>query len=195
VFFSRMHDFLCLKLQFIQKAWFVFYIQEFCLSIPRLVFHLFLVSLFKRLFIILVALALCCCMRAFSSCGEWGLLFVGVAGFSCSGFSCCRARALGVQASVAQHTGTAAAAPGLQNVASEVVAHGLSYSPARGIFLEQGWNLCLLHWQMNSYPLGHQGSLQFSSVQFSRSVVSDSLLPQESQHARPPCPSPTPRVH
>ena len=34
-----------------------------------------------------------------------------------------------------------------------------------------------------------------SSVQFSRSVVSDSLLPHESQHSRPPCPSPTPGVH
>ena len=34
-----------------------------------------------------------------------------------------------------------------------------------------------------------------SSVQFSHSVVSDSLRPHESQHARPPCPSPTPRVH
>ena len=33
------------------------------------------------------------------------------------------------------------------------------------------------------------------SVQFSRSVMSDSLRPHESQHARPPCPSPTPRVH
>ena len=33
------------------------------------------------------------------------------------------------------------------------------------------------------------------SVQFSRSVVSDSLWPHESQHARPPCPSPTPRVY
>ena len=33
------------------------------------------------------------------------------------------------------------------------------------------------------------------SVQFSRSVVSDSLWPHESQHARPPCPSPTPGVH
>ena len=38
-------------------------------------------------------------------------------------------------------------------------------------------------------------STQFSSVQFSRSVVSDSLWPRELQHARPPCPSPTPRVH
>ena len=36
---------------------------------------------------------------------------------------------------------------------------------------------------------------QFSSVQFSRSVMSDSLRPHESQHARPPCPSPTPGVH
>ena len=35
----------------------------------------------------------------------------------------------------------------------------------------------------------------FSSVQFSHSAVSDSLQPHESQHARPPCPSPTPWVH
>ena len=34
-----------------------------------------------------------------------------------------------------------------------------------------------------------------SSVQFSRSVVSNSLRPHELQHARSPCPSPTPRVH
>ena len=33
------------------------------------------------------------------------------------------------------------------------------------------------------------------SVQVSRSVVSDSLRPHELQHARPPCPSPTPGVH
>ena len=35
----------------------------------------------------------------------------------------------------------------------------------------------------------------FSSVQFSRSVVSNSLQPHEPQHARPPCPSPTPGVY
>ena len=35
----------------------------------------------------------------------------------------------------------------------------------------------------------------FSSVQFSHSGVSDSLEPHEQQHARPPCPSPTPGVH
>ena len=43
-----------------------------------------------------------------------------------------------------------------------------------------------------------QGLINFSvngSVQFSRSVMSDSLGPHELQHLRPPCPSPTPRVH
>ena len=37
--------------------------------------------------------------------------------------------------------------------------------------------------------------LTFISGQFSHSVESDSLWPQNSQHARPPCPSPIPRVH
>ena len=36
---------------------------------------------------------------------------------------------------------------------------------------------------------------RLSSVQFSHSVMSDSLQPHELQHASPPCPSPTPRVH
>ena len=44
-----------------------------------------------------------------------------------------------------------------------------------------------IHWSLSFSP--------FSSVQFSRSVVSNSLRPHESQHARPPCPSPTPGVH
>ena len=35
----------------------------------------------------------------------------------------------------------------------------------------------------------------FSSVQFSHSVMSNSLQPHELQHAKPPCPSPTPGVH
>ena len=37
--------------------------------------------------------------------------------------------------------------------------------------------------------------IHLSSVQFNHSVVSESLRPHESQHARPPCPSPTPRVY
>ena len=41
----------------------------------------------------------------------------------------------------------------------------------------------------------HTPNNSLSSVQFSWSVVSDSLWPHESQHARPPCPSPSPGVH
>ena len=41
----------------------------------------------------------------------------------------------------------------------------------------------------------HSSVYYFSSVQFSRSVVSDSLQPHGLQHARPPSPSPAPRVY
>ena len=47
-------------------------------------------------------------------------------------------------------------------------------------------------WDKVGFPTPLSKRLIFSSVQFSRSVVSDSLRPHESQHARPPCPSPTP---
>ena len=50
------------------------------------------------------------------------------------------------------------------------------------------------HWHIVSTQY-EAAIIRFSSVQFSRSVVSDSLRPHESQHSRPPCPSPTPRVH
>ena len=46
-----------------------------------------------------------------------------------------------------------------------------------------------------SYPNRVFLMVEYQSVQFSHSVVSDSLRPHESQHARPPCPSPTPGVH
>ena len=70
----------------------------------------------------------------------------------------------------------------------------------QGIFPTQGpcpHLLQLLHGQADSLPLSHLGSKQlyFNSVQFSHSVVSDSLRPREPQHARPPHSSPTPRVY
>ena len=54
--------------------------------------------------------------------------------------------------------------------------HGAEFSKSPGVYL------------------GHL-LIFFSSVQFSRSVVSNSLWPHELQHARPSCPSPTPGVH
>ena len=56
----------------------------------------------------------------------------------------------------------------------------------RCIFIPFSLSLKLIFNLFNTKPL--------SSVQFSRSVVSNSLQPNESQHARPPCRSPTPRV-
>ena len=53
--------------------------------------------------------------------------------------------------------------------------------------------LTLLRLYHNSLSLS--SAIIFFSVQFSRSVVSNSLQPHESQNARPSCPSPTPGVH
>ena len=50
-------------------------------------------------------------------------------------------------------------------------------------------------WQIDGKIVETVADLIFSSVQFSHSVVSNSLQPHESQHARPPCPSSTPGVH
>ena len=60
------------------------------------------------------------------------------------------------------------------------------YLFTRGLAIE----IEVLHARLCSFSLPHP---QFSSVQLA--VVSDSLRPHESQHARPPCPSPTPGVH
>ena len=48
---------------------------------------------------------------------------------------------------------------------------------------------------MNLSKLGETVKNREASVQFSHSVVSDSLRPHGLQHARPPCPSPIPGVH
>ena len=67
------------------------------------------------------------------------------------------------------------------------------------------WHLCLilvLEWRwphrmsLEVYlPLQFSGRVWVGSVQFSHSVMYNSLWPHELQHARPPCPSPTPRVY
>ena len=56
------------------------------------------------------------------------------------------------------------------------------------------WSL-LFHklWWLTPYLIGWKA--EDITVHCCRSVVSDSLRPHESQHARPPCPSPSPKVH
>ena len=67
-------------------------------------------------------------------------------------------------------------------------------------FLEYFWHPRIYSRALSSHATSELQSpsalcTHLHSVQFSRSVVSDSLRPHESQHARPPCPSPTPGVH
>ena len=49
--------------------------------------------------------------------------------------------------------------------------------------------------KLDLIPNSKDCGILMGSVQFSRSVVSDSLRPHELQHTRPPCPTPTPGVH
>ena len=73
--------------------------------------------------------------------------------FSQQWLSCFWAQTLGPKASVfAPH--------GLESSGSVAVTHGLSCSTAWGIFLDQGSNPCLLHWQVDSYPRNNPGRLR-----------------------------------
>ena len=55
------------------------------------------------------------------------------------------------------NVGWVVTAPRLQNAGSAAMVPWPSFSNACGILLDQGSNLCLLHWQADSYPLYHQG--------------------------------------
>ena len=111
------------------------------------------------MYLFLAVLGLRCCARAFSSCGEWGLLFVAVRGLliavSLVAVAEHRLQVHGLQQ--LWHVGSVVVVRGHQGSGSVVVAYGLSCSAACGIFPDQGSNLCLLHWQADSYPLHHQG--------------------------------------
>ena len=59
---------------------------------------------------------------------------------------------------------------GLWSRGSIAVAHGLSCFMAYRMFLDQGSNLCLLHWQADSLPLSHQGSSGYASC-FTKLII------------------------
>ena len=60
---------------------------------------------------------------------------------------------------------------GSRHAGSVVVAHGLSWSAACGIFPDQGPNPCPLYWQADSQPLHHQGSPQLYILHLSYGYV------------------------
>ena len=85
-------------------------------------------------FFVFAALGLLCCMRAFSSCGEQGLLFVGVRRLLIVVASCCGARALGAQAS-------AVVACGFRSCGSQALEHRFSSCGPWASLLHSMWDL------------------------------------------------------
>ena len=63
------------------------------------------------------------------------------------------------------------------------------------LYVKSGIRQSRVHQAYISHCVASILKVPWSSVQFSHSVVSDSLWPHESQHIRPPCPSPTPRAY
>ena len=98
---------------------------------------------FLKIYLCLAALALHCCTWAFSSCGEWGLLFT-------VGFSLQQLLSLG-------NTGSRVLGPQqLQHLGPGVGCMGLvTPMPIKS---SQTRDLGPLHWQVDSKPLNHQGS-------------------------------------
>ena len=95
-------------------------------------------AFFFLIYLFLAVLGLCCCMD-FSLVAESGSNSLVIV-----------CRLLIVMASLVKH--------GLRNTDSRVVAHRFGCSIACGVFPDQGSNTCLLHCQLNSLPLSHQGS-------------------------------------
>ena len=103
-------------------------------------------------------------LRLFSGCREQGLLFRAGLGSLIAVASLRWAQALG-SAQGFTSCGTGACrlwltGPRAPAVVAVVVAGGLSCSTPCDIFLDQGSNPCPLHWQADSYPLGHKGNPQ-----------------------------------
>ena len=84
--------------------------------------------LYKFIYLFMAVLGLHCCMRAFSSCGEWGYSSLRCAGFSLRWL-------LLLRSTGSRHAGFSSC------------ARGLSCCAACGIFLDQGSNPSPLHWQ------------------------------------------------
>ena len=97
---------------------------------------LFLIILL--IFFYFFVLGLHCCNWAFSSCNKQGCSWLWNTASHCSGFSCCRAQALG-------HVGSVVVAHRPQITGSVTVAHGPSCPEACGILPQQGLNMCFLH--------------------------------------------------
>ena len=133
-------------------------------------------STWSRYIIILIYSWIFCFARAVCECTGFlelqcagATLCCGAQGSRCSGFSCCGSkgsRLVGTRCQQLWHTSSVVVACRLQSMGLLVVVPGLSCSTACGIFLDQGLNPCPLHWQVDFYPLHHQGSPYIAGFYF-----------------------------
>ena len=131
-------------------------LDESLISLVYFSVNLLTIILAFLMYLFWIELSLCSCVWAFSSCGEWGLLFIAV-----------RRLPIAVASLVADCTLHRCELQLLLHAGSVVVAHMLSCSMACGIIP------CSLHWQALSYPLYHQGSpIQFFFFFFLTLIVS-----------------------
>ena len=93
------------------------------------------------------------------------------------------------------NAGGMASIPGLGRSPGEGNGNPLQYSCLENPMNRGAWRAIVQGGSKSQTQMSTCTKSHTTSVQFSRSVVSDSLQPHELQHARPPCPSPTPRVH
>ena len=103
------------------------------------------------IYLVLAALGLQCCTCFSLVAASRGCSVVAVFRLLIAVASSCRTQALG-------HAGFSIYSFWVLEHSSVVVAHRLRCPGACGIFLDKGLNLCLLHWQVDSLPLTHQGS-------------------------------------
>ena len=93
------------------------------------------------------------CCTGFSSCSEReSLSSCGVQASHCGGLPCCGGQIQVRSLQQLKHVGSAVVVPRLESTGSAVAGHGLSCSMVCGIFLDQGSNLCLLQWLVDSLP-------------------------------------------
>ena len=117
----------------------------------------------KKCYLLMAVLGLDCCLGFSVVAARWGCSHCGVWASGCSGFSGCRAQT--PERESFSSWGAQAPEPRLSRGAR------LSCSASCGVFLAQGLNPWPLHWQMDSWPLSHQGIPSYDPLVFTSAVT------------------------
>ena len=132
-------------------------VSKLFFSVCLFCFDFFVCFWLRWVFVAVPGLSLVVASRGYSSLWCVGFSLQSM-GSRCTGFSSCSTRAQKLQHTgptacglqQLQHGDSVVAERGLKSAGSVAVVHGLSCSAACGILPDQGFNLCPLHWQVDS---------------------------------------------